>query len=101
MDFNKLLEQAQQMQKDLERMNEEMNAALFEGSASNGLVKITISGDNEVKEVFLDPSIVDPSDKEMLEDMIMIAFNDAKKKADAARNSRLSAAAGGLQIPGL
>lgn len=101
MDFNKLLEQAQQMQKDLERMNEEMNAALFEGSASNGLVKITISGDNEVKEVFLDPSVVDPSDKEMLEDMIMIAFNDAKKKADAARNSRLSAAAGGLQIPGL
>lgn len=101
MDFNKLLEQAQQMQKDLERMNEEMNAALFEGSASNGLVKITINGDNEVKEVFLDPSVVDPSDKEMLEDMIMIAFNDAKKKADAARNSRLSAAAGGLQIPGL
>ncbi|MBQ1477577.1 MAG: YbaB/EbfC family nucleoid-associated protein [Erysipelotrichaceae bacterium] len=101
MDFNKLLEQAQQMQKDLERMNEEMNAALFEGSASNGLVKVTISGDNEVKEVFLDPSVVDPSDKEMLEDMIMIAFNDAKKKADAARNSRLSAAAGGLQIPGL
>ena len=101
MDFNKLLEQAQQMQKDLERMNEEMNAALFEGSASNGLVKVTISGDNEVKEVFLDSSVVDPSDKEMLEDMIMIAFNDAKKKADAARNSRLSAAAGGLQIPGL
>lgn len=101
MDINELLKQAQKMQEDLEKMSKELEVAEFEGSASNGLVKVTINGDNKVLEVKIDESVIDPNEKEMLEDLIVIAFNNAREMAENARNRKLSAAAGGLNIPRL
>ena len=101
MDIEKLLAQAQKMQEELQRASEELDAALFEGSASNGLVKITINGANKVQEVFIDESIINKEDKEMLQDLIMIAFNDAVDKVDNLRGDKISKATGGLNIPGV
>ena len=99
MDFDKLLEQAQKMQKDLEKMSEEMNAAEFEGSASNGLVKVVVNGDMRLLSVDIDESILNKDDKEMIEDLLVIAFKNAADKAEAMRNEKLSAATGGLGLP--
>ena len=99
MDFNKLLEQAQKMQKDLERMNDELNVAQFEGSASNGLVKVTINGENKMLECEIDDSILNKDDKDMIQDLIVIAYNNAHEKAENARNEKLNKAAGGLNLP--
>lgn len=101
MDINKLLAQAQKMERELKKSQEELEAALFEGSASNGLVKITIKGNNEVVEVNIDESILNKEDKEMIQDLIMIAFNDAINKLEDKRNEKLSQSTGGLNIPGL
>ena len=101
MDINKLLAQAKKMERELKKSQEELEAALFEGSASNGLVKITIKGNNEVVEVNIDESILNKEDKEMIQDLIMIAFNDAINKLEDKRNEKLSQSTSGLNIPGL
>ena len=100
MDINKLMQQAQAMQKQLEKATEQINATEFEGVASNGLVKVTVNGENKVLAVNLDPSILNPEDKEMIEDLIMIAVNDAIGKADEMKKERLGsmASAMGLQL---
>ena len=101
MDINKLLAQAQKMEKDLKKASAELEAGEFEGSASNGLVKVTLKGSMEVISVNIDESIINKEDKEMIEDLIMIAFNEAKNKIDNKRNEKLSETTGGLNIPGL
>ena len=99
--MNNLMKQAQKMQRQMEENQKALEEKIFTATAGGGAVEVSVSGKREITKVKLQEEAVDPDDLEMLEDMIMIAFNDAKKKADAARNSRLSAAAGGLQIPGL
>ena len=93
MDINKLMQQAQAMQEQLEKASEQINAMEFEGSASNGLVKVTVTGENRVTAVNIDPEILNPDDKEMIEDMVMIAVNDAIEKADETKKSRLGSMA--------
>ena len=99
MDINKLMQQAQAMQKELEKANEQINATEFEGSASNGLVKVTINGENKVLAVNIDPSILNPDDKEMIEDLIMIAVNDAIDKADELKKDRFGSMASAFGLP--
>ncbi|MBR0418748.1 MAG: YbaB/EbfC family nucleoid-associated protein [Erysipelotrichaceae bacterium] len=99
MDINKLMQQAQAMQKELEKANEQINATEFEGSASNGLVKVTINGENKVLAVNIDPSILNPEDKEMIEDLIMIAVNDAIDKADELKKDRFGSMASAMGLP--
>ena len=99
MDINKLMQQAQAMQKQLEKATEQINATEFEGVASNGLVKVTVNGENKVLAVNLDPSILNPEDKEMIEDLIMIAVNDAIGKADEMKKERLGSMASAMGLP--
>ena len=99
MDINKLMQQAQAMQKELEKANEQINATEFEGSASNGLVKVMINGENKVLAVNIDPSILNPEDKEMIEDLIMIAVNDAIDKADELKKDRFGSMASAMGLP--
>ena len=99
MDINKLMQQAQAMQKQLEKATEQINATEFEGVASNGLVKVTVNGENKVLSVSLDPSILNPEDKEMIEDLIMIAVNDAIGKADDMKKERLGSMASAMGLP--
>lgn len=99
MDINKLMQQAQAMQKELEKANEQINATEFEGSASNGLIKVTINVENRVLSVNIDPSILNPDDKEMIEDLIMIAVNDAVDKAEELKKDRFGSMASAMGLP--
>ena len=96
MNINQIMKQAQQMQKKLEQMQEEMAHKTYEGSAGGGTVKVTITGKSEMQKISLAKEIVDPEDIEVLEDLIVAAFNDAKKKAEEDSASMM----GGFQLPG-
>ena len=99
MDINKLMQQAQAMQEQLEKKTQEINETDFEGTASNGLVKVVINGENKVQSVSIDPQILNPEDKEMIEDLIMIAVNNAVEKADEAKMNTFGAMANAMGIP--
>ena len=89
-----MMRQAQKMQQDAMKAKEELDNAIFEGSASGGMVKVEINGAFEMVSVKIDPSIVDAEDTEMLEDLIVVAFNDAKAKADKMKGDKLGAFGG-------
>ena len=99
MDINKLMQQAQAMQKQIEKTSEKINAMQFEGEASNGLVKVVVNGENKVLSIDIDPSILNPDDKQMIEDLIMIATNNAIAKADETKQSSFGSMASALGIP--
>ncbi len=98
MDINKIMQQAQAMQKQIEQMSEQISAMEFTGSASNGLVKVTVSGDHKVLDVTIDEAVIDPQDREMLQDMIMIAVNDAIEKADEKKKESFGPMASALGV---
>jgi len=90
-----LMKQAQMMQANLQKAQAELATIDVEGNASNGLIKVTMSCKNEIKKIDIDPSLLD--DKEMLEDMIIVAFKDALKKIETTSNQKM----GGLMPPGM
>lgn len=96
MDINKLMKQAQSMQTKMKAMQEEIAAKSFEGKSGGGLVSIIMSGGGEMRKVSIDPSLIQPDDKEMLEDLIVAAHNEAKAKADEESNNNMSGAFGDL-----
>ena len=100
MDINKLMQQAQAMQKQLEEANKQINEKEFEGSASNGLVKVVINGENRIQSIDINKDILNSDDKEMIEDLIMIAVNDAIDKAEDYKKDRYGSMASALGIPG-
>lgn len=77
-----LMRQAQKMQEDMAKAQEELKATEFMGSASGGMVEVTMTGDKSVSAIKIKPEAVDPEDIEMLEDLIIAAFNDALGKID-------------------
>ncbi|GEK35657.1 YbaB/EbfC family nucleoid-associated protein [Kurthia sibirica] len=99
--MNNMMKQMQKMQKKMVEAQSELETEVFEGTASNGLVKVIITGKKEIKEVVINPEIVDPDDVELLQDMIIIATNDAIKKMDEKTNSTMGQFTQGLNIPGL
>lgn len=84
-----LMKQAQALQREALKAQEEVEQTEVEGVASNGLVKITMNGKYEVGAVQIDPSIVDPEDVEMLEDMIVVALNDANEKITKIKGDKM------------
>ena len=100
MDINKLMQQAQAMQKQLEEANKQINEKEFEGSASNGLVKVVINGENRIQSIDINKDILNADDKEMIEDLIMIVVNDAIDKAEDYKKDRYGSMASALGIPG-
>ena len=98
MDINKLMQQAQAMQKQLEDANKQLNAMEFEGSASNGLAKVVVNGEFRVVSVSIDPSILNADDKEMIEELIMIATNNANEKVDQAKKEKFGSMTQGLKF---
>ena len=98
MDINNLMRQAQAMQRQLEETTKRLNAMQFEGSASNGLVKVVVTGEYKVVSVKIDPEIVNKEDTEMIEDMIVIATNDAVAKVDQSKKDSLGSMASMLGI---
>ena len=82
------------MQQEAMKSKEEVDNTIFEGSASGNLVKVEINGKFDMVSVKVDPSVVDPDDVEMLEDLIVAAYNDAKAKADKMKAEKLGALGG-------
>ena len=92
-----LMQQAQKMQENVQRAQEEVAKIEVTGSAGGGMVNVTISGRKECRKVRIDPSVL--SDPEMAEDLIAAAFNDAVNKVNAESQSRMAAATAGMQLP--
>lgn len=92
-----LMKQAQQMQEKMKRAQEELNTLELTGLAAGGMVKVTISGKYEMKRVQIDPSAMD--DREMLEDLLVTAYSDAFKQAEAASQALMSGATAGMPMP--
>ncbi|MCI2242798.1 YbaB/EbfC family nucleoid-associated protein [Adlercreutzia faecimuris] len=101
MDMKKMMKQAQKMQLEAARAQEEITKMEFEATAGGGMVKVVAMGDMSIKSVTIDPEAVDPEDVEMLEDMVMAAVNEALRSATEATNQRMNAVMGGMKIPGL
>ncbi|TWI03472.1 hypothetical protein IP90_01283 [Luteimonas cucumeris] len=92
-----LMQQAQKMQENLQRAQEELAQLEVTGNAGGGMVSVTISGRMECRKVRIDPSVL--SDPEMAEDLIAAAFNDAVNKANAESQQRMGAATAGMPVP--
>ena len=98
-DFTKILEQAQQMQGRLQQIQEELANRTVTGVSGGGMVSVTADGKGQVRAVKLDPSVVNPSDIEMLEDLIVVAVGDAQKKAADLAQEEMRKLTGGLPLP--
>ena len=96
-----LLQQAQKMQKDMQKAQAEAEAFEAEGSVGGGAVKIKVKGTYEMVSVEIKPEVVDPSDVELLQDMIKSAANEALTKVRQNTESKLAKVTGGMNIPGL
>jgi hypothetical protein len=96
MDMNKLMQQAAQMQAEMAKAQEELAAETVEATAGGGMVAVKATGSGELKEIKIDPKAIDPSDPEMLEDMVLAAVNEALRAASNLAESRLGGMMGGL-----
>lgn len=101
MDMRQMMKQAQKMQLQMARAQEEVKALELEGSAGGGMVRAVACGDGTVKAITIDPQVVDPEDVELLQDMVLAAVNDALGKLAEESAARMGAATGGMKIPGM
>ena len=101
MSMANLQRMAQQMQQEMLRIQTELGQLTVDGSAGGGVVKATVTGKQELVSVSIDPSAVDASDVEMLQDLIVAAVNDALKKSRDTAEQKMAAVTGGLRIPGM
>ena len=104
-DMNALLKQAQQMQEQMARVQDELAHETVEASAGGGMVTVKATGAGEISEIKIDPKAIDPDDPELLEDMVLAAVNEAIRSARSLQESKLGGLAGGalggLGLPGL
>ena len=96
MDMGALMKQAQQMQADMAKAQEELKDEVVDASAGGGMVKVKVSGDLVVQEIVIDPDAVDPEDVEMLQDMVLAAVNEGIRAAQERAESKMGGIAGGL-----
>ncbi len=99
--MNQMMKQAQKMQQEMMKSQQELESKIFEVSSGGGMVKLSINGSYEVQEIKLDPEAVDPNDVEMLEDLILAALQEAHKQVAEASNDLMGKLTGGMKIPGL
>lgn len=100
-DFLKMMQQAQQMTGKLQEVQEALGRLSVTGAAGGGLVTVEVDGKGTVKRVSIDPSVVNPADVEMLEDLVAVAVQEAQKKARDLAEQEMKKAAGGLGLGGL
>ena len=96
-----MIKQAQKMQQDMLRMQEEMENKTYDAAAGGGMVKATVNGKHEVVALEINPEAVDPDDVEMLQDMVIAAVNEAMRAADNEAANNMSRLTGGLNLGGL
>ncbi|MBQ7522973.1 MAG: YbaB/EbfC family nucleoid-associated protein [Oscillospiraceae bacterium] len=96
-----MMKQAQKMQQEMLRMQEEMEQKTFEAQSGGGVVKAVVTGKQELQSIVIDPEAVDPEDVEMLQDLIVAAVNEAMRKAAQDQAASMSKLTGGLNLGGL
>ena len=106
MDMNKMLQQVQEMQAQMEKVQDELANETVQASAGGGMVTVTATGALEIKEIKISPEAIDPDDPELLADMVLAAVNEALRSAQSLAQSKLGGAAGlgdlgGLGLPGM
>lgn len=94
--LNALMKQAQKMQRDMEKAQEELEVLEVEATAGGGAVKVVVTGKKEVKEIVIAQEVVDPDDVEMLQDLVLAAVNEAMRKAQEAYEEKMGRISGGL-----
>lgn len=99
--MNSMIKQAQKMQEQMMKAQQEIEETEVEASSGGGMVTVKATGKKEILEINIKPEAVDPDDVEMLQDLVMVAVNDALSKADALTQEKMGALTGGLSIPGL
>jgi DNA-binding YbaB/EbfC family protein len=99
MDLMKMMKQAQEIQGRMQKMQEELSDLEVEGQSGAGLVRVTLNGKLEARALKIDPSLIKPEEAEMLEDLIIAAFTDAKGKAETAVQAKMQEITGGLSLP--
>ena len=98
-DFLGMMKQAAQLQSKMQAMQDELGQIEVEGTSGGGLVNVRISGKMEVKAVRIDPSLMKAEEREVLEDLLVTACNDARRKAETAMQEKMQALTGGLGLP--
>lgn len=96
-----MIKQAQKMQQDMLKMQEEMESKEYEATAGGGMVKAVVNGKHELLSLTINPEAVDPEDVEMLQDMVVAAVNEAMRKGEAEAAQNMSKLTGGLNLGGL
>jgi len=99
--MQQMMKQAKMMQKKMLQIQEELKKMEFEASAGGGAVKARVNGEQEILQVKIDSNMVDADDLEMVEDMVMVAVNDAIKKSKEEAKSRMAGLTGGMSVPGM
>jgi DNA-binding YbaB/EbfC family protein len=101
MDMNKMMKQVAKMQAELAKAQDELATEEVEGSAGNGMVKVTMTGGGTFTSVSIAPAAADPDDPSLLEDLVLAAINDAVRAQQELTQQRIGGLTGGLGIPGL
>ncbi len=96
-----MMKQAQKMQQEMLRMQEEIENKTYEAAAGGGMVKASVNGKHQVVDLVINPEAVDPDDVEMLQDMVIAAVNEAMRAADTDANNNMAKLTGGLNLGGL
>jgi DNA-binding YbaB/EbfC family protein len=99
--MNSLMKQAQQMQKRMMEIQEELANRTVEATVGGGMVTVIANGQQEILSIKISPEVVDPEDVEMLEDLILAAVNEARRKSQELMTEEMSKITGGIKIPGL
>ncbi|HEY5789637.1 MAG TPA: YbaB/EbfC family nucleoid-associated protein [Gammaproteobacteria bacterium] len=94
-----LMKQAQQMQENLQKAQEEIGRLEVTGEAGGGMVSVTMTGRHEARRVSIDPALFADSDREMIEDLVAAAINDAARKVEAMTQEKMAGVAGGMNLP--
>ena len=97
--LGQMMKQAQEMQSKMDEMQSKLAEMEMIGSSGAGMIEVTLSGKSGVRKIKIDPAVIDPSDPEVLEDLIVAAFNDAKLKVEAKVGDKMSEMTGGIQLP--
>lgn len=101
MNIQGIMKQAQMMQKKIEEEQAKLAQEEIEGSSGGGMVKVVLNGKFDMKKLNIDKSLIDADESEVLEDLIVAAYNDAKNKVDAKMQDSMSAMTGGMNLGGL
>ena len=99
--LNQLLKQAQQMQAEMAKAQEQLKDEIVEATAGGGMVTVVMNGAKQMQSIKIDPEAVSKEDVEMLQDLILAAINDAQRKVDEALQQQMSGLMGGMKIPGM